>query len=89
SQAQTVSVVAPGRTTVEGNINASGTIAARRDLPVGIAGEGGRVVSVLVDAGTWVRQGQVLAVVDRSVQAQQIAGQAANIAVQEANARIA
>ncbi|WP_408589261.1 efflux RND transporter periplasmic adaptor subunit [Novosphingobium sp.] len=89
SQAQTVSVIAPGQTTVEGNINASGAIAARRDLPVGIAGEGGRVISVLVDAGTWVRQGQVLAVVDRSVQSQQIAGQAANVAVQDANARIA
>ena len=58
-------------------------------MPVGIAGEGGQVVSVLVDAGDWVRAGQVLAVVDRSVQTQQIAGQAANIEVQRANARIA
>ncbi|WP_225207568.1 efflux RND transporter periplasmic adaptor subunit [Novosphingobium huizhouense] len=89
AQAQTVTVVAPGRTTVEGVINASGAIAARRDMPVGIAGEGGRVVSVLVDAGAWVRKGQVLAVVDRAVQAQQIAGQSANIAVQAANARLA
>ena len=89
TQAQTVTVIAPGRTTVEGMINASGAIAARRDMPVGIAGEGGRVVSVLVDAGTWVRKGQVLAVVDRAVQAQQIAGQSANIAVQAANARLA
>lgn len=89
AQAQTVTVVAPGRTTVEGLINASGTIAARRDMPVGIAGEGGRVVSVAVDAGAWVRKGQVLAVVDRSVQSQQIAGQSANIAVQVANARLA
>lgn len=89
AQAQTVTVVAPGRTTVEGLINASGTIAARRDMPVGIAGEGGRVVSVAVDAGTWVQKGQVLAVVDRSVQSQQIAGQSANIAVQVANARLA
>lgn len=89
AQAQSVSVIAPGRTSVTGTITASGTIAARREMPVGIAGEGGRVVSVLVDAGDWVRAGQVLAVVDRSVQAQQIAGQAANIEVQRANARIA
>ena len=89
SQAQTVTVIAPGRTTVQATVNASGTIAARRELPVGIAGEGGRVVSVLVDAGDWVRAGQVLAIVDRSVQAQQIAGQAANVSVQDANARIA
>ena len=89
AQAQTVSVISPGRTSVTGTITASGTIAARREMPVGIAGEGGRVVSVLVDAGDWVRAGQVLAVVDRSVQVQQIAGQAANIEVQRANARIA
>lgn len=89
AQAQSVSVITPGLTNVTGSITASGTIAARREMPVGIAGEGGRVVSVLVDAGDWVRAGQVLAVVDRSVQAQQIAGQAANIEVQRANARIA
>lgn len=89
SQAQTVSVIAPGRVTVQGTINASGTIGAQRDLPVGIAGEGGRVVSVLVDAGDWVSAGQVLAVIDRSVQTQQAASQAANVQVQQANARLA
>lgn len=89
AQAQTVSVVQPGRVTVQGTIETSGTLAARRELPVGAAGEGGRVVRVLVDAGDWVRAGQVLAVVDRAVQAQQIAGQAANIEVQRANARLA
>jgi len=89
AQAQSVSVVTPGLTSVTGSITASGTIAARREMPVGIAGEGGRVVGVLVDAGDWVQAGQVLATVDRSVQAQQIAGQAANIEVQRANARIA
>lgn len=89
AQAQSVSVITPGLTSVTGTITASGSIAARREMPVGVAGEGGQVVSVLVDAGDWVRAGQVLAVVDRSVQAQQIAGQAANIEVQRANARIA
>ncbi len=89
AQAQTVSVVRPGRIRVQGAIETSGTLAARRELPVGAAGEGGRVLRVLVDAGDWVRAGQVLAVVDRAVQSQQIAGQAANIEVQRANARIA
>lgn len=89
AQAQTVSYIVPGRTTVARSITASGVLAARRNMPVGIAGEGGRVVSVLVDAGTWVRAGQVLAVVDRSVQTQQVASQAANIEVQRANARLA
>jgi RND family efflux transporter MFP subunit len=89
AQAQSVTVITPGRTSVTGTITASGTIAARREMPVGVAGEGGQVVSVLVDAGDWVRAGQVLAVVDRSVQAPQLVGQAANIEVQRANARIA
>lgn len=89
AQAQTVSYIVPGRTTVARAITASGVLAARRNMPVGIAGEGGRVVSVLVDAGAWVRAGQVLAVVDRSVQSQQVESQAANIEVQRANARLA
>ncbi len=58
-------------------------------MPVGVAGEGGQVVQVLVDAGDWVRAGQVLAVIDRSVQTQQIASQSANIAVADADARLA
>lgn len=89
SQAPTVSVVTPGKVAVEGAINVTGTLGARRELPVGVAGEGGQVVSVLVDAGDWVRQGQVLAVIDRSVQSQQIASQSANIQVAQADARLA
>jgi len=89
SNAQTVTVIVPGRITVQGAVTASGVLGARRDLPVGIAGEGGRVLQVLVDAGSWVNKGQVLAVVDRSVQAEEIASQAALVEVQEANARLA
>lgn len=89
AQAQTVTVVTPGQQTVDATVVASGVIAAKREMPVGIAGEGGLVRSVLVDAGTWVHAGQVLAVVDRSVQVQQVASQSAGVEVQEANARIA
>ena len=88
-QAPTVTVVTPGRITVEGTINATGTLAARRELPVGIAGEGGQVVSVLVEPGQWVRAGQVLAVIDRSVQVQQASRQNAQIQVARANADLA
>lgn len=89
AQAPVVSVISPGRTTVSGEINATGSLAARRELPVGSVGEGGQVISVLVEPGQWVSQGQVLAVVDRSVQSQQQAGQAAQIRVAEADARLA
>lgn len=88
-QAPVVTVVTPGRVTVEGAINATGTLAARREMPVGIAGEGGQVVSVLVEAGQWVRAGQVLAVIDRSVQVQQASGQHAQVHVARANADLA
>lgn len=88
-EAPVVTVVAPGRVTVEGAINVTGTLAARREMPVGVAGEGGQVVSVLVDAGQWVREGQVLAVIDRSVQVQQQTSQAAQIQVAKANADLA
>ena len=89
SQAPLVSVIAAGRATVSGKISATGTLAARRELPVGIAGEGGQVVQVLVEPGQWVRTGQVLAVIDRSVQVEQQASQAAQIQVAEADARLA
>jgi RND family efflux transporter MFP subunit len=88
-QVPTVTVVVPGRTEVGRVISASGPLAAKRDQPIGIAGSGGRVVRVLVDAGSWVRAGQVLAVVDRSVQSQQVAQLAAQVEAARANAALA
>ncbi len=89
TQAPVVSVITPGRATIEGTISATGTLAARRELPVGIAGEGGQILSVLVEPGQWVRAGQVMAVIDRSVQVQQQSSQAAQVQVARANADLA
>ena len=88
-QAPTVTVVSPGRGTIQGTITATGTLAARRELPVGSVGEGGQIVRVLVEAGDWVGQGQVLAVIDRSVQTQQAASLGAQIQVSQADANLA
>ena len=88
-QIPTVTVVVPGRSNVGRVVTASGPLGARRDQPVGIAGQGGRVVRVLVDAGSWVRAGQVLAVVDRSVQAQQANQLAAQVEAAKADAALA
>ena len=88
-QIPTVTVVVPGQSQVGKTVTASGPLGARRDQPVGIAGQGGRVIRVLVDAGSWVRAGQVLAVIDRSVQAQQAAQQAAQIEAAKAQAALA
>ncbi|HET8535314.1 MAG TPA: efflux RND transporter periplasmic adaptor subunit [Sphingomicrobium sp.] len=88
-QLPTVSFVVPGREAVGRAVTASGPLAAKRDQPVGIAGQGGKVVRILVDSGSWVRAGQVLAVIDRSVQAQQAAQLAAQVQAAKANADLA
>jgi RND family efflux transporter MFP subunit len=85
----TVTVIVPGRTQVARIVTASGALAAHRDQPVGVAGEGGMVRAVLVDAGAWVRQGQALATVDRSVQSQNAAQLAAQVQVARADAALA
>lgn len=84
-----ITVVIPGRVSVEAAITANGTIAARREMPVGVAGEGGQVERVLVEPGQWVGAGQTLAVIDRSVQSQQAASLAAQIRVAQADANLA
>ncbi|MBL0925700.1 MAG: efflux RND transporter periplasmic adaptor subunit [Sphingomonadaceae bacterium] len=89
AQAQTVTVVAPGRDTVVRAINATGTLAARREIPVGVVGEGGAVTRVFVDAGDWVQKGQVMVSVDRSVQTQQAAALEAQIGVARADLQLA
>lgn len=89
NQTPVVTVISPGRSTVTGRINATGTLAARREEPVGVSGEGGQVVRVLVEPGEWVKAGQVLAVIDRAVQAEQSAALAAQIQVAAADARLA
>lgn len=89
SQIPTVTVEVPGRQQVGRIISATGTLAAKVDMPVGVAGEGGLVTNVLVQPGQWVRAGQVLATVDRSVQVQTGASLAAQINVARSDARLA
>lgn len=84
-----VSVVVPGRSAVARTITATGSLAARREMPVGVSGEGGIVTRVLVEPGQWVEKGQVLAQVDRSVQTQTAASLAAQIKVAQADATLA
>ena len=87
--APNVTVVIPGRQSVEAVISTNGAIAARREMPVGVAGEGGEVERVLVEPGQWVGAGQTLAIIDRSVQTQQAAALAASIRVAQADASLA
>lgn len=84
-----VTVAAPGNNVVDRTINGTGSLAARVDMPVGVAGEGGRVTAVLVQPGQWVGAGQILATVDRSVQSQTANNLSAQIAVARADAKLA
>jgi HlyD family secretion protein len=84
-----VTVIVPGRQQVARVISATGSLAARREMPVGVAGDGGMVARVLVEAGDWVSAGQTLAVIERSVQAEESRQLAASIDVARADAALA
>lgn len=85
----TVTVVVPGAVAVTDTITATGNLQAKRAMPVGVAGEGGMVSRVLVDAGDWVKAGQTLATVDPAVQAAQTSQMQAQISSAEADAKLA
>jgi RND family efflux transporter MFP subunit len=89
TQAPVVTVISPGQSLVSHTINATGSLAARVEMPVGVVGEGGAVTRVLVQPGDWVRAGQVLATVERSVQTEQIRSLAAQVEVNRADAKLA
>ena len=88
-QLPAVTVMVPGRQDVPAVISATGSLNARRDMQVGVPGEGGQVVRVLAEPGQWVNAGQVLAVIDRRVQTQEAAQLAAQIEVNRADLRLA
>ncbi|WP_188053084.1 MULTISPECIES: efflux RND transporter periplasmic adaptor subunit [unclassified Sphingosinithalassobacter] len=88
-QMPTITVAVPGRQTIQRIVSGTGSLAARREMPVGVAGEGGRVTRVLVEPGDWVREGEVLATVDRSVQEQTIDSLEAQVRVAQADAELA
>ncbi|TXC73625.1 efflux RND transporter periplasmic adaptor subunit [Sphingorhabdus soli] len=87
--AAVVSIIVPGNQIVTREITATGSLAARREMPVGIPGEGGQVSRVLVEPGQWVGAGQTLATIDASVQTQNARALAAQVRVAQADANLA
>jgi RND family efflux transporter MFP subunit len=83
-----VSVIVPGRSAVTSSVTFTGAIAARYDMPIGVE-EGGRISAVLVEAGDKVRAGQVLARLDTSVVASQVASLRAQLEQAKAEAVLA
>ena len=88
-EAPVVTVLVPGQSIVPRTVSGTGSLAARVDMPVGVVGEGGQVTRVLVQPGDWVRAGQVLAVIERSVQTEKIRSLAAQLEVNRADAKLA
>lgn len=89
AQIPLVTVISPGVQGVDRIINTNGSLAARREMPVGVVGEGGMVERVLVEPGDWVGAGQALAVIERSVQTEEARSLAAQVEVSRADARLA
>lgn len=84
-----VTVMVPGTSLVADRVAAVGTIHARRDMPVGVAGEGGMISAIRVEAGQYVGKGQVLAEIDSSVQRAQVQQLQASVLQAQADARLA
>lgn len=89
AQVPVVTVTSPGQSTVARTVTAMGSLAARVEMPVGVIGEGGMVSRVLVQPGDWVRAGQPLATIERSVQVEQVRSLAAQVEVARADAKLA
>lgn len=83
-----VSVIVPGVQPVSTQVMVTGTIEARHDLPIGDAGQQGRIVAVYVQVGDHVRKGQILAQLDDSVLAPQVNQLTASLAKARAQAKL-
>ena len=84
-----VTVTVPGRTHYTAAVSLTGGIVARYDMPIGVEGEGGRIASILVEVGDRVHEGQVLARLDTSVAAPQVASLRATLEQYRAEADLA
>ena len=73
TSAPLVSVITPGVQPVATEVTFTGTIEARHELPIGNSGDTGRIVAVYAQVGDHVRRGQLLAQLDDSVLAPQVA----------------
>jgi RND family efflux transporter MFP subunit len=89
TDAPLVSVTVPGRSPYNLTVHFTGAIIARYDMPIGVDGEGGRVLSIQVEAGDRVKRGQVLARLDTAVLAPQVASLRAALEQARADAALA
>jgi HlyD family secretion protein len=84
-----VTATAPGRSTITATVNFTGGIVARYDMPIGVEGDGGRILAVLVDTGDRVTHGRVLARLEPAVASAQVASLRASVEQMRAEAALA
>jgi RND family efflux transporter MFP subunit len=84
-----VTVTVPGQSPYALSVNFTGAIIARYDVPIGVEGEGGRVLSIHAEVGDSVKRGQMLARLDTSVIAPQVASLRAGVEQARADAELA
>lgn len=72
-EASNVSVIVPGQSAVASEVNITGTLSARNEMPVGAEGEGGRIAQIFVETGDHVEQGQILARINTDLLKPQVA----------------
>jgi len=85
----TVSVTEVGVSTQPTTIEIIGAITARYDMPIGVEGDAGRIAAIYVEAGDRVKRGQVLARLNVSVLAPQVANLEAALEQARAEAELA
>jgi RND family efflux transporter MFP subunit len=85
----TVTVTEVGISTLPTTVSIIGTIGARYDMPIGVEGDGGRVAAIFVEAGDHVKRGQLLAHLNVSVLAPQVANLQAALEQSKAEADLA
>jgi HlyD family secretion protein len=84
-----VSVTEAALSTVPTTVSIIGTLAARYDMPIGVEGDAGRVAAIYVEAGDHVKRGQLLARLNVSVLAPQVANLEAVLEQARAEAELA
>jgi RND family efflux transporter MFP subunit len=84
-----VTVTVPGQSSYALSVNFTGAIIARYDVPIGVEGEGGRVLSLHAEAGDVVKRGQILARLDTAVLGPQVASLRAALEQARADAELA
>ena len=84
-----VTALPAGRSPFTTTVSFTGAIVARYDMPIGVDSDAGRISAILVEVGDHVREGQVLARLDTSVIAPQVASLRATLEQNRAEATLA